>query len=514
MPTWYEATDNPEEASWAESAKIRSEFQLIESSFALLPDLTDEGNKLLQVDPGGNEIVTTTKLDLGLITEVAVGEGLAGGGSAGDVTIEIDLSSFTAVTTIADDNQFLMQQGENHVLVNFDTIKDTLEVPTITGSNGIEATSSVLGDGSTQYTIALKLDTLAAETAIATSDLITFWDDSADAQKVIRFDNFKTALNIMESTTRITSLTAGDGLTGGGNAGTVSLAVDLSNFTAETTIADADTLAFSDASASNAQKKIAYSSLKTTLAIPSFTFGDGLSESTSTVSIDINELDAITSLADDDLMLVSDTSASNGIKKITWANVKAASGVAETGLSNVVAGDGLSGGGSGSATLALNIHGISATATTIANADFIAFSDESVAGDPTKKISFTNFKSALNIPSYSQGTGIDISSGGSISVDINELTTITTLARNDFVALVDESAAGNPSRKATLSNIYNVLGFGTYTGGTGVDVSSSNVITIDLTELSTVDSLAASDSVITTTGKITITNLNTVLNAL
>ena len=62
------------------------------------------------------------------------------------------------------------------------------------------------------------------------------------------------------------------------------------------------------------------------------TAGDGLAKSGNTLSVDISGQTAETSIADDDLILVSDTSASGALRKMTKANFVSGLG----GLSNII----------------------------------------------------------------------------------------------------------------------------------------------------------------------------------
>ena len=128
----------------------------------------------------------------------------------------------------------------------------------------------------------------------------------------------------------ITAVTAGDGLSGGGTSGALSIALDLNELTAATVAVDADSIAIIDAG-DNSSKKESIADFVSAIA------GSGLS-------------------------------ASNGVLAIS-----------ETGdISAVTAGDGLSGGGSsGAVSLALDLNELTAASVDVAN-DSIAIID---AGD-------------------------------------------------------------------------------------------------------------------------------------
>ena len=158
----------------------------------------------------------------------------------------------------------------------------------------------------------------------------------------------------------ITAVTAGDGLSGGGSSGALSIALDLNELTAATVAVDADSIAIIDAG-DNSSKKESIADFVSAIA------GSGLSASSGQLSI------------------------------------------SETGdISAVTAGDGLSGGGSsGAVSLALDLNELTAAAVDV-SADSIAIID---GGDnSSKKESIADLASAM------AGTGIGASSGA-LSVD-------------------------------------------------------------------------------------------------
>jgi hypothetical protein len=158
----------------------------------------------------------------------------------------------------------------------------------------------------------------------------------------------------------ITAVTAGDGLSGGGTSGALSIALDLNELTAATVAVDADSIAIIDAG-DNSSKKESIADFVSAIA------GSGLSASSGQLSI------------------------------------------SETGdISAVTAGDGLSGGGSsGAVSLALDLNELTAAAVDV-SADSIAIID---GGDnSSKKESIADLASAM------AGTGIGASSGA-LSVD-------------------------------------------------------------------------------------------------
>ncbi len=118
---------------------------------------------------------------------------------------------------------------------------------------------------------------------------------------------------------------------------------------------------------------------------------------------------------------------------------------------------------------------------TIAAGDFIPFWDITVTAD-NKKITFANLEATLNHDSLAEfvanehvdhsavtltaGTGL--SGGGTIeldrtfTVDLNELTTETSIAADDFIAMVDITDSG--SGKITFANLEAVIDHGNIAG--------------------------------------------------
>ena len=234
----------------------------------------------------------------------------------------------------------------------------------------------------------------------------------------------------------ITGVTAGDGLSGGGTSGAVSLALDLNELTAATVAVDADSIAIIDAGDNSSKKEsiadfvsaIAGSglsassgqlSISETGDISAVTAGDGLSGGGSSgavsLALDLNELTAASiDVANDSFPIID--AGDNSSKKesiadlvsaIAGSGLSATNGVlaiSETGdISAVTAGDGLSGGGSsGAVSLALDLNELTAAAVDV-SADSIAIID---AGDNSSKK-----ESIADLVAGMAGTNLTASSG-------------------------------------------------------------------------------------------------------
>jgi len=96
-------------------------------------------------------------------------------------------------------------------------------------------------------------------------------------------------------------------------------------------------------------------------------------------------------------------------------------------VSTITANNGISSNGTTSGetvahTLSLDVSGISTSQTTIAQADFLAFSDESVANDPTKKITFSNLEDQIFANVTTADGDVTIAAGGAATIGNDKVT--------------------------------------------------------------------------------------------
>ena len=122
----------------------------------------------------------------------------------------------------------------------------------------------------------------------------------------------------------IEGVTAGNGLSGGGTSGTVSLALDLNELSAAAVDVSADSFAIIDSNDSNGSKKESISDLITAVA------GNGLAASSGVLSVDLNELSAAAVDVANDSVAIIDANDSNGSKKESIVDLVA--GMAGTNL--------------------------------------------------------------------------------------------------------------------------------------------------------------------------------------
>ena len=161
----------------------------------------------------------------------------------------------------------------------------------------------------------------------------------------------------------ITGVTAGDGLTGGGTSGTVTLAFDIDSLTEGTSLAGADTVPFEDESSSG-QRHMSLDTLGDHLVGET---SSGLrSTNNARVLLDVANLTAVTTLsATDEIAIADDTQTNDVTRKVTVTTLM----------------NGMDG-------LALNVTSnqlafapAELTLRTIAPDDWVPFSDNSQAGD-------------------------------------------------------------------------------------------------------------------------------------
>lgn len=135
----------------------------------------------------------------------------------------------------------------------------------------------------------------------------------------------------------------------------------------------------------------------------------------------------------------------------------------------------------GAGTVDLDINSLTSEPLIVAG-DLLAFVDVSVGTTPAdqRKVTFAEFKTALaltsgTVTSVAGGVGITntpepITGAGTVDLDINSLTTETTVSSGDLFAFVDVSVGTAPGdqRKATLANIL-----------TGLETIGINATTLD-----------------------------------
>jgi hypothetical protein len=201
---------------------------------AALEAIDDQVNTLLTAgsgigisyNDGAGTLTITRDAETGDISSVVAGDGLSGGATSGDATLALDLSELTAAAV--------------------DVANDSIAIVDASASNGSRKESI------------------------------------ADLATAMAGTNITASGGVLSTTADLTGVTAGDGLSGGGTSGAVSLALDLSELTAAAVDVAADSIAIVDANDSNGSKKEAIADVVTAIA------GNGLAASSGVLAVGVD----------------------------------------------------------------------------------------------------------------------------------------------------------------------------------------------------------------------------------
>tara|TARA_Y100000593_G_scaffold12786_1_gene23690 strand:+ start:25751 stop:27877 length:2127 start_codon:yes stop_codon:yes gene_type:complete len=423
----------------------------------------------------------------GDITGVTAGDGLSGGGTSGGVTLALDHNELTAASVdVANDSISIIDASDSNA-TRKESIADlatAMAGTNITATNGVLSTTADItgvtaGDGlsgggsSGALTLALDHNELTGASVDVANDSITIIDASdsnatrkesiADLATAMAGTNITATNGVLSTTADITGVTAGDGLSGGGTSGALTVALDLNELTAAAVAVDGDSIAIIDASDSNASRKESIAdfvagiagtglsassgqlSLTDTGYVTGVTAGDGLSgggtDGTVTVALDLNELTAATVAVANDSIAIIDAS-DNGSKKEAIADViTAIAGDALTATSGVLAV------GVDDSSIEIDSDAIQVKASGITNAMLAgSIANDKLAG------SIANAKlanSAITINSNS------VSLGGSVTLDS------------------DDIGEGSSNQWHTTERVQDVVGAQLATNGSHTNITAS-----------------------------------------
>jgi hypothetical protein len=176
-----------------------------------------------------------TSVGSGTITGVTAGNGLSGGGNTGSVSLDLDFSELTDMTgDISGSTEFILQDGTTESRKAASEIKlsafnnDSGWTSNVGDITGVTAGTGLSGGGNTG-TVSLSLD--FSELTDMTGDISGSTEfilqngtvESRKAASEIKLSAFNNDSGWTSNVGDITGVTAGTGLSGGGNAGSVTL---------------------------------------------------------------------------------------------------------------------------------------------------------------------------------------------------------------------------------------------------------------------------------------------------
>ena len=282
-------------------------------------------NSSITVTDGSNSTATA----LGGTITFSAGEGIDVAESSGTVTYSAEdaTTSNKGVASFSSDN-FAVSSGAV-------TIKDggvanaelansaiTLNSSSVSLGGSLTLNTDNIGEGSSNlYHTNERVDDRVNALLTAGTGISLSYDDTAGSLTITN-----------SNSADITGVTAGDGLSGGGSSGAVSLALDLNELTAAAVDVANDSIAIIDANDSNASRKEAVADVMTAIA------GDGLSATNGVLAVGVDDSSIETN---SDALRIKASGVTNAMLAGSIANGKLANSAV-----TVTAGDGLSGGGS------------------------------------------------------------------------------------------------------------------------------------------------------------------------
>ena len=282
-------------------------------------------NSSITVTDGSNSTATA----LGGTITFSAGEGIDVAESSGTVTYSAEdaTTSNKGVASFSSDN-FAVSSGAV-------TIKDggvanaelansaiTLNSSSVSLGGSLTLNTDNIGEGSSNlYHTNERVDDRVNALLTAGTGISLSYDDAAGSLTITN-----------SNSADITGVTAGDGLSGGGSSGAVSLALDLNELTAAAVDVANDSIAIIDANDSNASRKEAVADVVTAIA------GDGLSATNGVLAVGVDDSSIETN---SDALRIKASGVTNAMLAGSIANGKLANSAV-----TVTAGDGLSGGGS------------------------------------------------------------------------------------------------------------------------------------------------------------------------
>ena len=352
----------------------------------------------------------------------------------------------------------------------------------VTALGGADITDVVAGNGlsggaaSGSATIALDLNELTAASIDVANDSFALIDATDNSSKKEAIADFVTAIagtnltatnGVLSSVADLTGVTAGDGLSGGGTSGAITVALDLNELTAATVAVDADLIPIIDAT-DNSTKKESISDLVAAMAgtglsassgqlsltdtglVTAVTAGDGLSgggtSGTVALALDLDELTAASVDVGADSIVIIDAGDSNASRKETIADL--ATAMAGT---NISASSGQLVGTAGTVTSVGGGAGLTGTVTSsgsleVGQGDGISVAADAVAVDATV-VRTSGTQSVGGAKTFTD----DLILSGNLTVNGTTTQVNTeTLTVDDNIIVLNNNESGTPSEDAGI----------------------------------------------------------------
>jgi len=476
----------------------------------------------------------------GDILGVTAGTGLSGGGSSGTVRLDLDFSELTDMTgDISGTTEFILQNGTTESRkaaseIGLSAFDNDAGFTTNTGDiTGVTAGTGLSGGGSsgsvTLNVSGLTVSELAANSLTTSAE--SFADNDTTLMTSAAINDRIESFGYTTNTGDITGVTAGTGLSGGGNSGSVTLNVSgltvselaaNSLTTSSESFADNDTTLMTSAAINDRIESFGYStttgtvtSVGTTGTVNGITLTGTVTSSGNLTlggtlgSITVSQLagSALTtsaeSFADNDTTLMTSAAINDRIESFGYTT--------NTGdITGVTAGTGLSGGGS-SGSVTLNVSGL--TVSELA-ANSLTTSSESFADNDTTLMTSAAINDRIESFGYTTNTGditgvtagTGLSGGGSsggvtLNVDLSELTdmTATMVGTDEFIVLDNGADRRKAANEIPLSIFNNDSGFITNADGGNAQtldsLDSTSFLRSDAADTKTSGNLTFSDNI-------------------
>ena len=183
----------------------------------------------------------------GDITGVAAGTAMSGGGTSGDVTLNVDVAGATSATAVATD-YFLIADTDDANATKKALISDVIALGDITGVTA----GTAMSGGGTSGTVTVNVDVNAAGSITAVAGDYVLLEDVDDntTKKALVSD-----IVALAPAGDITGVTAGTAMSGGGTTGAVTVNVDVNAAGTVTAIAS-DYVLIEDAGDNSTKKAL------------------------------------------------------------------------------------------------------------------------------------------------------------------------------------------------------------------------------------------------------------------